>query len=237
MGNDTGTNNQIHPTAVIGPEVTLGTNNVVGPFCVLQGRVSLGDDNYLASHVVVGGAAEVRGHDMTASWEEPFDGNPVVIGSRNVFKEMVTISGGWAHETAVGDDGFFMTKAHVNHDGRIGDEVTVSGMVVTAGHVTVGDGANLGLGTVVHQRLTVPEGSMIGMQSAVTRQLPPFVVSMGVPARAARLNTYRLDRLGVAADQHEPLAAVVLHGSRDTSGLQDPLKAPVEAWLSRLEHH
>jgi len=229
--------NRIHPTAVVGPEVTLGEGNIIGPYCVLQGRVSLADDNYLASHVVIGGAAEVRGHDMTASWEEPFAGNPVVIGSRNVFKEFVTVSGGWAHETSVGDDAFFMTKAHVNHDGRIGNEVTLSAMVVTAGHVTVGDGANLGLGTVVHQRLTVGAGAMIGMQSAVTRELPPYVVSMGVPARATRLNTYRLDRLGVPGDQHEPLAAVLLHGSRDTSAITEPLRASVDAWLERVAAH
>ncbi len=225
--------NRIHSTAVIGPEVTLGERNVIGPFCVLQGPMTIGDDNYLASHVVLGGAAEVRGHDMTSSWEETFVGNPVTIGSRNVFKEFVTVSGGWAHETSVGDDCFFMTKVHVNHDGRIGDEVTLSAMVVTAGHVTVGDGANLGLSAVVHQRLTVGEGSMIGMQSAVTRQLPPYVVSKGVPARPVRLNTHRLSRLGVPEDQHESLAAVVLHGSRDTSALSPSLRGPVESWLER----
>jgi UDP-N-acetylglucosamine acyltransferase len=228
--------NRIHPTAVIGPEVKLGERNIIGPYCVLQGSVSLGDDNYLASHVVIGGAAEVRGHAMTASWEEPFDAGPVRIGSRNVLKEFVTISGGWAGETTIGDDGFLMTKAHINHDGVIGDDVTVSGMVVTAGHVTIEDGANLGLGAVVHQRLTVSAGSMIGMQSAVTRHLPPFVVSMGVPATPSRLNTYRLDRLGVTPEQHAPLAAVVLQGSRDTSGLDDLLRAPVEAWLDRIHH-
>ena len=225
--------NRVHPTAVIGPEVTLGERNVIGPYCVLQGPVVLGDDNYLASHVVLGGAAEVRGHAMTASWEEPFEGGPVLIGSRNVFKEFVTVSGGWAGETVIGDDGFFMTKIHINHDGRVGDEVTVAAMAVTAGHVTIEDGANLGLGVVVHQRLTVPAGAMIGMQASVTHNLPPYVVSMGVPAKPARLNTYRLDRLGVPSEQHASLAAVVLEGSRDTSGIADPLRGPVEAWLDR----
>ena len=226
--------NRIHPTAVIGPEVTFGERNIVGPYCVLQGPVVVGDDNYLASHVVIGGAGEVRGHEMTASWEEPFDGGAVRIGSRNVLKEFVTVSGGWAGETTIGDDCFIMTKVHVNHDGRVGDEVTLSGMAVTAGHVTIEDGANVGLGTVVHQRLTVPAGSMIGMQSAVTRELPPYVVSMGVPARPSRLNTYRLDRLGVPPEQHPLLAAVVLDGSRETAGLSDVVRIPVDAWLERV---
>ncbi|HEY0888883.1 MAG TPA: UDP-N-acetylglucosamine acyltransferase [Nocardioides sp.] len=229
----TAASNRIHPTAVIGPEVQLGERNVVGPYCVLQGPVTIGDDNYLASHVVIGGAGEVRGHAMTASWEEPFDGGPVQIGSRNVLKEFVTISGGWAGRTTLGDDCFVMTKVHINHDGRIGDEVTLSAMAVTAGHVTVEEGANLGLGVVVHQRLTVPAGSMVGMQSAVTNELPPYAVSMGVPARPARLNTYRLDKLDVPRDQHAALAAVVLEGSRDTSGLDARLRGAVEAWLDR----
>ena len=40
------------------------------------------------------------------------------------------------------------------------------------------------------------------MQSAVTRDLPPYVVSKGVPAKPARLNIHRLDRLGVDEGAH-----------------------------------
>jgi UDP-N-acetylglucosamine acyltransferase len=225
--------NRIHPSAVIGPEVELGTGNTVGPFCVLQGPVVTGDDNFFASHVSVGGAAEVRGHRFEPSWEEPFDGHGVVIGSRNVFKEFVAVNGGWAHTTTVGDDGFFMGHAHVNHDVTVGDEVTLSGAAVLAGHVVVEDGANLGLGTVVHQRRTVPAGCMIGMQAAVTRDLPPYTVSVGVPARPVRLNTHRLDRLGVDPAAHPRLEAVLLGTDRDLTGVPEPLLPAVRAWLER----
>jgi UDP-N-acetylglucosamine acyltransferase len=225
--------NRIHPTAVLGPQVELGTGNTIGPFCVLQGRVVLGDDNFLASHVSVGGAAEVRGHRFEPSWEEPFDGHGVVIGSRNVIKEFVAVNGGWAHETTIGDDGFFMGTVHLNHDVTVGHEVTVSGAAVVAGHVTIEDGANLGLGAVVHQRRTVPAGS-IGMQSAVTRDLPPYVVSKGVPAKPARLNTHRLDRLGVDPADHARLQAVLIDGATDLTGVPDVLLPAVRAWLDRL---
>ncbi|PVG81368.1 UDP-N-acetylglucosamine acyltransferase [Nocardioides gansuensis] len=225
--------NRIHPTAVLGPQVELGEDNVIGPFCVLQGPVVLGDSNFLASHVSIGGAAEVRGHRFEPSWEDDYDGQGVRIGSRNVFKEFVAVNGGWAHTTTVGDDGFFMGKVHLNHDVTVGHEVTISGAAVAAGHVTIEDGANLGLGTTVHQRRTVPAGSMIGMQSAVTRDLPPYVVSMGVPARPARLNTHRLDRLGVSPDHHAQLEAVLLAGSTDTAGLPDLILAPIHAWHER----
>ena len=68
----------------------------------------IGDGNFFATHVSIGGAAEVRGHRIEPSWEEPFDGNGVRIGTRNVFKEFVAVNGGWATDTVVGDDGFFM---------------------------------------------------------------------------------------------------------------------------------
>ncbi len=226
--------NRIHPTAVLGPQVELGDGNTIGPFCVLQGRVVLGDGNFLASHVSIGGAAEVRGHTFEPSWDSPSELNGVRIGSRNVFKEFVAVNGGWAHETTVGDDGFFMGHVHLNHDVTAGDEVTMSGSAVAAGHVTIEDGANLGLGTVVHQRRTVPAGAMIGMQSAVTRDLPPYVVSKGVPAKPGRLNTHRLDRLGVAAESHDALRAVLIDGSRDLSGVPETLLPAVHAWLERL---
>jgi UDP-N-acetylglucosamine acyltransferase len=227
--------NRIHPTAVLGPQVELGSGNVIGPFCVLQGPVVIGDDNYLASHVSIGGAAEVRGHRFEPSWEEPFDGNGVTIGSRNVFKEFVAVNGGWATQTELGDDGFFMGLAHLNHDVAVGDEVTVSGSAVVAGHVTIEDGANLGLGVTVHQRRTIGAGAMIGMQAAVTRDLPPYVVSAGVPARPLRLNTYRLTRLGVPDEAHAQLEAVLLRGSRDLADLPDPLRPAIEAWLDRTD--
>jgi UDP-N-acetylglucosamine acyltransferase len=226
--------NRIHPTAVLGPQVELGDGNTIGPYCVLQGPVTLGDDNYLASHVSLGGAAEVRGHRFGAGWEEPLDGAGVVVGSRNVFKEFVAVNEGWAASTRIGDDAFVMGMVHLNHDVVVGDEVTVSGSAVVAGHVVIEDGANLGLGTVVHQRRTVPAGCMIGMQSAVTRDLPPYVVSMGVPARPARLNVHRLDRLGVDHAHHARLEAVLLEGDPDLDGVPDTLLAPIRGWLDRL---
>lgn len=225
--------NRIHPTAVVGPEVELGTGNVVGPYVVLQGPLTIGDDNFISSFVCIGGLAEVRGHDFAPAWEEPYTGRAVRIGSRNVLKEHVTISGGWAHETTVGDDGFFMSKCHVNHDCTVGNEVTVSAMAVAAGHVRIEDGANVGLGATIHQRRTVAAGSMIGMQAAVTTDLPPYVVSRGVPARAGRLNTHRLDRLGVDPAHHVQLEAVLLRGSRDLAGLPEELVPAIAAWLER----
>jgi len=38
-------NNKIHPTAIIGDNVTLGNNNYVGPFCYITSNTTIGDNN------------------------------------------------------------------------------------------------------------------------------------------------------------------------------------------------
>jgi UDP-N-acetylglucosamine acyltransferase len=225
--------NRIHPTAVVGPQVRLGEDNVIGPFCVLQGPVVIGDGNFLASHVSIGGAAEVHGHLYVPSWEEESAEGGVVIGSGNIFKEFVTVNTGWQDQTVIGDHGMFMGKMHLGHDAHVGDRVTISCAALVGGHTVVEDDATIGLGAALHQRLTVGAGSMTGMQAAVTRDVPPFAIAMGAPARATRLNTHRLDKLGVSPEMHEALASVVLGDSRDTSGLTQDLRGPVESWLAR----
>ena len=225
--------NRIHPTAVIGPQVELGEDNIVGPFCVLQGPVKVGNRNFFASHVNIGGAAEVHGHLYVPSWDEESEEGGVVIGSDNIFKEFVTLNTGWQSQTAIGDAGMFMGKMHFGHDAQIGDRVTISCAVLVGGHTVVEDDATIGLGAALHQHLTIGAGSMIGMQAAVTRNLPPFTVAMGAPATPKRLNTQRLDRLGVAHEQHDLLASVVLGQNRDAAGLDDVVRRPVDAWLNR----
>ncbi len=230
--------NDIHPTAVLGPQVQLGDGNVIGPYCVLQGPLSMGNDNFLSSHVSIGGAAEVHGHLFVPSWREESEEGGVVVGSRNIFKQFVSLDTGWQQQSVVGDDCMFMSSVHVSHDAIIGNLVTISCGALIAGHTVVEDHATIGLGAAVHQKLVIGAGAMVGMQAAVTRDLPPYAVSMGAPAKPSRLNTFRLDKLDVPQELHPRLHRVVIEGSRDADGLPERLMPAIEAWWQRqgLEH-
>lgn len=227
------TANRVHPTAIIGPEVELGSGNVIGPYCVFQGRVVIGDNNFFASHGSFGGPAEVRGHPCEPTWEEVATDGGVLIGSHNVFKEFVTVNTGWSGQTRVGDHGYIMGKTHIAHDCCLGDRVTMSCGALLGGHSSVEDDATLGLGITVHQWLVIGAGSMLGMQAAITRHVPPFTVNVGAPARPTRLNTVRLERLGVDDSEVRELEGILLKGLPDTSGLSDRTRLAVEAWLDR----
>lgn len=190
--------NRIHPTAIVGDDVVLGDDNTIGPFCVLSGDVTIGDGNWLGAGVVIGAPPEVRSFEHPKEGEDA--GAGVIIGSGNVIREYAQIHGGLKAATRLGDGGFLMNQVYVAHDGWIGDRVTMASSTLLAGHVSVGDGANLGLGSNVHQFRTIGAGAMVGMGAVVTRDLPPFAMAYGSPARVHGANRVGLERQGVGVD-------------------------------------
>ncbi|MBG6215262.1 UDP-N-acetylglucosamine acyltransferase [Cryobacterium sp. CAN_C3] len=189
--------NSVHPTAQLIGEVSLGSGNTIGPFAVIIGPVTIGDGNWIGTGTVIGAPPEVRGWEHPRDSLQPSSGNGIVIGNRNVLREYAQVHQGWHDRTRLGDDIFLMNQSYVAHDCTIQDKVTLASSVLLAGHVVVGVGANLGLGTSVHQRCYVGEGAMIGMGSVITRNVPPFAKAYGNPARVHGANTIGMERAGI----------------------------------------
>jgi sugar O-acyltransferase (sialic acid O-acetyltransferase NeuD family) len=74
----------------------------------------------------------------------------------------------------------------VGHDSRLGRLVTLSPGVNVSGHVTIGDGAFIGSGAVIIENITIGAGAVIGAGSVVTKDIPPKVLAVGVPARVIK---------------------------------------------------
>lgn len=191
--------NSIHPTAQLIGEVSLGSGNLIGPLVVIIGPVTIGDGNWIGTGAVIGAPPEVR------SWQHPMDaaeldtGKGIVIGDRNVIREYVQIHQGWHDITRVGNDVFLMNQSYIAHDCTVEDRATLASSVLLAGHVRVGVGANLGLGSSVHQRCYIAEGAMVGMGSVVTRNVPPFAKAYGNPARVHGANVVGMERAEIPA--------------------------------------
>lgn len=54
------------------------------------------------------------------------------------------------------------------------------------GKVIVKDGAHLGIGSIIMPGVTIGEGAIIGAGSVVTRNIPPYCVAVGAPARVIK---------------------------------------------------
>lgn len=189
--------NSIHPSAIIGDDVTLGDGNTIGAFVVLTGPLTLGDGNWIGSGVVLGAPPEVRTLiDPHARLLPPQAG--LIIGSNNVIREYAQVHQGWKLPTRIGDNCYIMNQVYIAHDCDVRSNVTMASSSLLAGHVTIGDSANLGMGSAVHQGLTVGAGVMLGMGSIAVKSIPMFMKAFGNPARIRGINVVGMQRLGLS---------------------------------------
>jgi UDP-N-acetylglucosamine acyltransferase len=206
--------NTIHPTAIIGDSVELGDGNVIGPYVTLLGNTRVGSNNWIGSHVSIGAPAEIRDADRPTTWEQGTHFGTVEIGDNNVIRESCVIHAGFISGTYISGNCYIMNQTYVAHDCNISDDVTLSSNVALGGHVVIQDGANLGLGTVVHQRRVIGASAMIGMGSVVTRDIFPFAKAYGNPCRVQDINRVGMSRLGYGSDDIELVAAYLLGNTK-----------------------
>lgn len=71
----------------------------------------------------------------------------------------------------------------IGHDVTIGTLVTLSPGVHVSGHVTIEDEVFIGSGAVLVEKVRIGRGAVIGAGAVVTKDVPPGVTAVGVPAR------------------------------------------------------
>ncbi len=181
----------IHPTAIVDSSAVIGTDNYIGPYCIIGPNVVMGNANRLEAFVSVGTAAQHRDYFLLPA-------GPVHIGNNNVFRESVTVNGGTIDTTVVEDSCTLLIGAHVGHDTVLKSFCNLGNNTNLGGHCIINTGANLGLSVVVHQNRIVGAYAMIGMNSTVTKDMPPFLICHGSPCEPRRLNRVGLQRNGMS---------------------------------------
>jgi UDP-N-acetylglucosamine acyltransferase len=203
--------NSIHPTAQLIGAVSMGTGNLIGPSVTIVGPVTIGDNNWIGTGAVIGAPPEVRGWDHPMDIGQLSSGNGITIGSRNTIREYAQIHQGWRDITRMEDDVFLMNQSYVAHDCLLESGATLASSVLLGGHVRVGARANLGLGTVVHQRRYIGVGAMVGMGSVVTHDVPPYAKAYGNPARVQGANTVGMARAGMGVETIAETVSAYVH--------------------------
>ncbi|MDH5445858.1 MAG: acyl-ACP--UDP-N-acetylglucosamine O-acyltransferase [Gammaproteobacteria bacterium] len=190
-----GDNVEIGPYSIIGPGVEIGSGTVVGPHVVINGPTRIGKDNHIFQFASIGEVPQ----------DKKFHGenSTLEIGDRNHIREFVTINRGTEDGggvTKVGNDNWLMAYIHIAHDCIVGNNVIFSNAASLAGHVIVDDNAILGGFTLVHQFCHIGSHAFCGMGSAVSKDVPPYVIVNGNPAHPHGLNLEGLKRRGFSKE-------------------------------------
>lgn len=87
---------------------------------------------------------------------------------------------------ALGADVILNTAAIVDHECQIGRGVHVMGGASVAGRVEIQDYATVGTNATVLPSLVIGEGAIVGAGAVVTKNVAPYDVVVGNPARVVR---------------------------------------------------
>jgi UDP-N-acetylglucosamine acyltransferase len=196
---------RIDPRASIGPDVSIGEycvierDVVIGARCRLEPYVyvkrwtTLGEDNEISAGTVLG----------TDPLDKNFTGERsyLRLGNRNKIREHYTISRGTQPEsvTEIGDDNYIMTSGHIAHNCKIGNRTAICSCALVAGYAEVEDAAFISGGVVIHQFSKIGTLAMIGGNTRVNLDVPPYTLCSEFDVAVKGLNLVGLKRAGFQA--------------------------------------
>ncbi|MCK4908784.1 MAG: acyl-ACP--UDP-N-acetylglucosamine O-acyltransferase [Planctomycetes bacterium] len=204
----------IHPTAQVSPKARIADDVEVGAFALIGDDVQIGRGCQVQHHSTVEGQTTLGENNIvypyasvgSAPQDISYKNEPtrLRIGNNNVFREFVTINRATLKEkseTVIGNNCFFMAYAHVAHDCFLGDNIVIANGVQLGGHVRLGNYAALGGLAGVHHFVSIGEYAFIAGMARVLKDIPPFMMADGRPARVRAVNTIGLGRRGFSNEQ------------------------------------
>ena len=205
---------RVHPSASIAKSAVLETGCVVGAFVVVEEGVRVGANTTLATGTILhsgtivgancrlGPYAVVGGEPMDTAWRG--EASFAVLEDNVTLREFTTVhrASGEGAETRVGRGTLAMSYVHISHNAHVGRDCVLTTQVQLGGHTRVGDYAVLGSSAILHQHCRVGPYAMFGAGSAANRDIFPFSMARGNPARHYRLNRVGLLRRGVSAERY-----------------------------------
>lgn len=209
---------RIHPTAIVEPGAKIGTKVEIGPYSIIGANVEIGEEIVIGPHVVIDGWTKIgkrnqifhgasiglEPQDMKFKGEETY----LFIGDNNIIRENVTIHRGTEEgggETRIGSNNLIMAYCHIAHDCQLGNHIIMSNATNLAGHVIIEDYAVLAGLTGIHQFVRVGKMAMVGAHSKVVKDVPPYILVDGHPARVNGINVVGLRRNGVSPELRQEI--------------------------------
>lgn len=203
---------QIHPTALVDPAAELDSSVSVGPYSIIGPHVKIGAGTSIGAHCVIEGRTTIGAHNRIFQFnsigaipqDKKYAGEPteLTIGDHNTIREFCTFNlgvPGAGGVTTVGHHNWIMAYTHIAHDCHVANHTTLANNTTLAGHVHLGNWVTVGGLTGIHQFVSVGDHAMVGFASAITQDVPPFMLVDGNPLAVRGFNQVGLRRRDFSA--------------------------------------
>jgi UDP-N-acetylglucosamine acyltransferase len=187
---------EVGPFTLIGPDVEIGPNCIIGAHVSIKGPTRMGTGNRIYPFASIGDDPQDKKFHGEKTW--------LYIGERNTIREYTTINRGTGlggGETRIGNDNWIMAYVHIAHDCIVGNHVIMANTSALAGHVRIDDHAGIGAFSKVYQFCHVGRHAFLAYESGVLKDVAPYMMVFGSPAKLVGINKEGLKRAGFTTEQ------------------------------------
>ncbi len=196
--------------AAVDAQAVIGDNVSIGAYSIIGAGVIIGDDTWVGSHVVIKGPTTIgrsnKIYQFSSIGDDPQDKkysdkeqSTLEIGERNLIREYCSINRGTeggGGKTVIGNDNWIMASVHIAHDCLVANNTVFANNTTLGGHVCIDDYVILGGFSGVHQFCRIGKHCFVAPYSAVSKDIPPFLMISGDRAKPNGLNREGLKRHG-----------------------------------------
>ena len=190
----------IHPTALIDHNAKIGKNVNIGPYCII-GNCTIGDNTFIDSYVKVFDGVQIGESCVfrhgciiggeSVAYQKDEDGNRfhfpqlggLIIGRYVEVGIYSQIDKGALSDTIVGDYVKLGSQCHISHNDKIGNNVVLTGGVIMAGSVIVGENTWISTRVIVNPGHSIGKDCFLSTASVVNQDIPDGEMWAGSPAR------------------------------------------------------
>lgn len=157
-------------------KISIGARTIIDDYCVLSSMGSPTSEIVVGDNVFVGRNTVLKTRDGRIAIEDYAD-----IGANAYI--------GTTQEIRIGRHALIAAYCYIGGTHHQMDDretpIALQG-IARKGGVVVGDNVWIGAGVIINDGVQIGRGAVIGAGSVVTKDVPPYCIAVGVPARVQR---------------------------------------------------
>lgn len=175
-------NHTLHKRCIVGSNTVFGMN--ARCICEQTGSIAVGSNCRIEGSLITQNLGKIQlGNNVTIRYETKIGAvSRITIGNNVIISNHVTIYDNNNHPTDVAD----RRKICADFD----NEEVWKWKYSRNAPIVINDDVWIGQGAVILKGVTIGKGSIVGMNAVVTKDVPPYSIAAGNPARVVK----RVDR-------------------------------------------